>query len=383
MLHLGRFFIMYRILNVMKKVTLLVAVILIVNAPAGAQTAADALKVDDFSFQMVATSRGISPEAVVRLDNNFQILTACIEGKTMEELANEKIPFTQSQLQLMVFWNLLEQVGEKLHTTFPIITPDRTAYIRNTMKSYAATIGKSLDSDIKALTAVLKSQGFENSAYSIIFTYVLGDLTWQKFAEKNIVIKGPITPERPYWNGKMWAITPPRLRQGMSTSLEGDSYSLKFHWNPVLSGKVSVFMSNIELVGQMLNDIEKQGFVQDERVLQMLGPFNIIDSGGKLTVPVIDEAGDNQLARQCSDFALKIRDSFLENVDFSNLTSEAKLLNEFNAFAVAFQEFVREFLPWMVQAGLITEPQILADPNADLSGMHDLVFMTKNKVNRE
>lgn len=368
---------MFRVRSVSKILVIFTAAVSLVSTGLSAQD--EVPNLDDFVFHMVASTRGVMPETIIRLDNNWQILNACIEGKTYQELVEAKIPFTQSQMQIMLMWGLLEGDGAKVKTSFPIITADRTAIIRNSMKAIAENVGAEIIPEVKALATSLATGGNQSNTYSIMYSYILGELVWTKFAEKNIVIKGPVSIDQPFWNGKMWALTPARENRSMSTSLDSDHYSLKFHWNNILSGKVNMFMSAIEVISQMLREMEEFQEIRTKEVITVMSTFNIMDENGKFTIPMIDEDSTAGVSGSCNTLAGKIRDQFLAKVDFSDLTSRAQLMNEFTAFAIGYQEFCREIMPYLVAQNILAKPAILSDPNAGPEGMKELLFMTKYK----
>jgi hypothetical protein len=63
----------------------------------------------------------LSPSQVIKVDNNWEILLACISEKTKNELRSVCITFTESQLLLLQLMRFLDIKDEKLKTKMPIL----------------------------------------------------------------------------------------------------------------------------------------------------------------------------------------------------------------------------------------------------------------------
>ena len=60
----------------------------------------------------MSRERGVRPTDVARMDNNGEILLACLEPVSDEELESRGVKFLRSQLELLVDWNLLDYDAE-------------------------------------------------------------------------------------------------------------------------------------------------------------------------------------------------------------------------------------------------------------------------------
>jgi len=90
---------------------------------------------------VIASTSGTPPDAIINLDNNFQILESCVSGKTIQQLQNEDLFQTFSQIQLLVNWELLLQANTVFTTAFPILDRQKTGFARELLKTNASIIG--------------------------------------------------------------------------------------------------------------------------------------------------------------------------------------------------------------------------------------------------
>jgi hypothetical protein len=50
----------------------------------------------------------------------------------------------------------------------------------------------------------------ERNTYSILFAFIVDGLVWGRFEERELVNKKEITADKPFWDGEVWAFSPPR-----------------------------------------------------------------------------------------------------------------------------------------------------------------------------
>jgi hypothetical protein len=76
---------------------------------------------NSYELSQFIVSAGQSPQQVTKLDNNGELLLACIEGKTRDQLRAAGARFAESQVELLKTWRLLEEQDSVLRTAFPIL----------------------------------------------------------------------------------------------------------------------------------------------------------------------------------------------------------------------------------------------------------------------
>ena len=140
-----------------------------------------------YEVNCYCTTAAQSPESIVRLDNNGDILLALVQGQTREQLRQQGFSFNESQIRLLEDWRLVSEKNDILRSTIPILTPDQTRQLRESMRERARVIGGETREDIGAITRELDSSGREGNAYAILFSYVLDGLVWKGFEEKGLL----------------------------------------------------------------------------------------------------------------------------------------------------------------------------------------------------
>jgi hypothetical protein len=149
----------------------------------------------------------LSPSQVIKIDNNWEILIACISEKTKNELRSMGITFTESQLLLLQLMRFLDIKNEKFETKMPILGSMQTQALRKKVRDLVIKIAPVLMSSITDFKTELKKTNREESIYPLLFSYVLDGLPWKFFYEDDLLFGS--FQEEPIWYGLFWAISPP------------------------------------------------------------------------------------------------------------------------------------------------------------------------------
>ena len=88
-------------------------------------------KYDVVARGKMSRERRVRPVQIARMDNNGEILLACLVAKTVDDLKSDGIKFKQSQLELLVDWALLEYDRKKktYRTTIHVYGTEKAAVI--------------------------------------------------------------------------------------------------------------------------------------------------------------------------------------------------------------------------------------------------------------
>lgn len=238
--------------------------------------------------QFISYSQG-APQNIIDLDNNGEILLACITGKTVDEIKSLGIDFNESQIRLLKDWKLLEEDGKLLKTAFPILNADKTEKLRNFSRNIANTLSPNLSDQIKLLAKELRLLGREKNIYTILFSYVMDDLVWIRFVENKLVTEREVTDEKHFWNGVIWAVYPPRNFSCGTNSISDKGVSLKVNWSEKIIKKMYPFVADWKNLGKMFDDLAEKGKIVNDDAKKVFSPFNLFDSLGQFTVPIIEE----------------------------------------------------------------------------------------------
>ena len=90
---------------------------------------------DEYDFVArgrMSRDRGLRPADIVGMDGNGDILLACLDPKTVEELESGGTKFIRSQLELLTDWGLLKYSAEDetYQTAVHVYGPEKSSAIR-------------------------------------------------------------------------------------------------------------------------------------------------------------------------------------------------------------------------------------------------------------
>ncbi len=106
----------------------------------------------------MSNDRGARPNQIVEMENNGEILLACIKPQTTDQLKSLGISFFLSQLELLIDWNLLEfeRKAKTYKTTIHIFGPEKASAIRGHVHSAVLRLASDLNTDLLSLKTYLK-----------------------------------------------------------------------------------------------------------------------------------------------------------------------------------------------------------------------------------
>jgi hypothetical protein len=309
----------------------------------------------------------LSVDAVVRADNNWSILLACLGGKTREELRAMGLDVTESQLMLlsaMRFVEVKKETGpEKIVTTLPILGVKKKQALIQRVRAVAREVEAALREDLSALVKTLKDAGYEDRAFSILFSAVVDGLVWFPLRDQGFVTEFALTPQRPLFDGIFWAYSPKRdFRCGTNIALGQDVYVV-LNWSDGPREKIQQAFNwtNLHLLH---DDLVQHGRVVHEVLKRELAPYGIFDETGRLTIPVIKMKADDPLFPKCQSLAGKIVTSIGQKLNPDILKEEFGFADKEQAFVVAYHEWMWEFMGYLEERGVLQKPLAFADPGA-------------------
>jgi hypothetical protein len=183
---------------------------------------------------------GATPHSIVRRDDNGVVLFALRNGGTIDELRKGGIAVTESQLSLLLDWQLVKRRGALYTTTMPLIDDSTLSAIQSFVDPLAADFVRSHAAMIRTLVEIITAAGLSEQQYAVLFSYVLDGQMWRKLDTDGAL---PATrPDRrhPFWNGAFWAVQAKRLVPGTNTSTR-DGVTTYRTWNDLSDKAVSAY----------------------------------------------------------------------------------------------------------------------------------------------
>jgi hypothetical protein len=316
----------------------------------------------DWDLICFCNSRVSTPHVVVRMDVNGAILYAARNGITHEQLTRAGVPATSTAIQLLRDWGLLTQRGDTLRTAFPVLGGDRMTALRRDLRVAANAMLPRLRPSVDTITAALAARGTPESAYAVLFSYVLDHLVWDEFGDAADV-PAQIDVEHPFWNGAFWAVSPKRMNAPGTNSYRADSTSILVTWTD----------STLELLRPLQSRASVTSLARALRsttardIPESLRPYALFRRDGSPAFAVVRTGEDDALTRASRSLATQVADGvrvWLRGVDIGErLDARDPQL----ALLVTYHEFMWELLGALEASGAVTKPAILrASPRAEL-----------------
>ena len=338
------------------------------------------LKFSDYDFGQFISSTGYAPQNIIQMDNNAEIVLACLDGKTRNQLKAARISFTESQLVLLVTWKVLEENKSVLKTTFPVMNADQTLRLRDKAKIAARSLAAALRADVVDLVGQLNAQGRRQNAYTILFSYLLDHIVWDLFRENRILEPRSLTVDNPFWDGELWASFPKREFFCGTNTIADKGVALNVNWTEKAIRKMVPFVADWKNFGRMFEDYAAKGFVENEEAKTVFAPFRLFDGQGRFTVPIIDAAENNALYQVSLRIARRVADDAPVLLKIEDLAKEFGFRDAKQALVIGYHELMWALLDELESQELIRKPVAFSNPEkAEAKDIADLVFIVRDK----
>ena len=348
----------------MKKAFLFLCLILLFGIMKGQQN------IDDYDKTCYCS--GKTPHSVLRYDNNWQLLWAFKSGLSKSGLDSLHIPYTDSQLRLLSIFKLIRVEGDKYYTDIPILDSNKTNQLRIRSKEIAESIIPFINNDIKSLVSYLNSTNYSENQFSILFSYILDGLVWDKFEEKKLITPLNLTTSNYPWVGAFWLLTPARKTSHGTNTFSDSTFKIG-----ITSG-CDKLTNGGELINLMLRNYIDKGKVTDENVLKAFGQYYLFNQNGELTIPIIVENNQNELYVLASQIADKICLQLVSNSIFNKVIGDFNFTNKENAVIIMYHEVMWDLLAKIEEIKLIEKPLIITNPSkAEMKDASKLVYIVR------
>lgn len=328
----------------------------------------------DYEYSCYCTLH-VPPDYIIKYENNWELLVALKDWKTLDDLSKLGIKYTQKQLEVLGAMNLIDKQDEKYKTLITISNAEETNEINAKTKEHAKKIVSIIQSDFTEFSKALKEQGFEKNTYTVFFSYIMDNIVWQKFESENILPKNEINAEKPFWDGTVWFNYPKRKFECGTNSNSIENLYAAINWSDI--SKLS--LTDIIDYGAMLNDFKKNSKVTDTIIKGTLVQYGICDESGNFKVPFIKKDTTNTFNICCNHIADKIFNYLVKDVDFSTIEKKYNFQSKGDAIIVMYHNIMWDVLDVLVENGQIKKPNAFTHPdNSTLTDLRDLFFLYEN-----
>jgi hypothetical protein len=309
-------------------------------------------------YHMVCYCSGSTPHSIVKYDNNWEILLALKNGgKSKSDLDSLNIKYTDSQLRILRIYKIIQLVGNKYHLVTPVLDSIQTNGLKIKTKKLAELIMPEIVNEIDSLNAVLYSENLANNQFSILFSYVLDGLVWTKFEKLDIIKPLELTIENSPWTGTFWMLTPHR-----ETKYGTNTYSDSIFEIGITSGLDK--LSNDKVLKVILKNYSEFGRITDQKLIESVKGYKILNAEGTLTIPVIDENYNNKIYRLSDLISGKICLQLTRNPVFKEIIGDLKIVDPEQATIIVYHEVMWDLLSLMIKNKIVTEPKINSEEDA-------------------
>lgn len=313
--------------------------------------------------------RGANPQQIVRMDNNGEILLACVEAKTAGQLASSGLKFAYSQMELLTDWNLLafDRKTKSYRTTIHVYGPEKAPAIRGQVHSTVLQLAGSLDTDLASLKSHLQKTGQEKSLFTILYAYILHAYSMSQFRD-NIYLEPQLSAENPFWNGFAWAVYPIRKFDIGVATLPGRENQFFFVSSNAVPGP------NVQQMMSFVEDVSTDSKVDDPELKKSFSDFGLCNTQGELTVLDLDRDWTAKL----EGMAKKVYTHTIALADSPEMKALLGMETQAQAAMFLHYELRYAFLSHSLETGLIETPIDFDNPdNNSPLDKRNLVFMIR------
>ena len=317
-----------------------------------------------------------TPHKIVSYDNNLQLIKLFNVGLSKKDLDSLNIPYTYSQLKLLQIYNLIRFENNKYYSNIPILDEKQTNQLRIQSKQIANNIIPIIDNDIKDLVAYLSTINRSSNTFSIIASYVIDGLLWEKFEKKKLIQSNSYDSAYP-WSGYFWVLAS-RRNFKYGTNTDTDSTITIALTNGGTYRIMESYYKGEDLIKIMLNNMRVSGKVTDERVIKNFGKYNIFNKQGDIIIPVIIENNQNKLYMLSNQIADKICDLIISNVNIDEYVKAYNFKDKEQALIILSHEIMWDLLSLIDEKKLVEKPIILREPSkAEMKDASDLIYIIR------
>lgn len=328
-------------------------------------------KYDLIARGKMSQDRGKRPVQIARMDNNGDILFSCVEAKTSTQLKSIGIQCRQSQLELLVDWNLLEydRKNKTYRTTIHVYGAEKAAAIRQLVNTGVTQLANTLNSDLAPLKSHLVKINREKNLFAILYGHVLHSYTMHQLREE-IYQKPQLSVEHPFWNGYAWAIYPRKKFPTGVTFLPVEGNQFYF------MSAATMPKLDLRQVMAFVKDVATDNRVDDPELKKSLAAFGLCDNKGTLIIPIFEKEWSTKL----ENMAKKVYAKTIELADSEKMKDLLGMETQAQAAMFLHYEIRYAFLNYLLEQGMIEAPVDFenADNNSPTDG-RNLVFLIKTE----
>ena len=309
--------------------------------------------------------RGYHPFQFIYADNNWEVMQALKEPRTIASLRADGIKVTQSQVMLLNIEGLVANMdNNKFKTVMPIFDSLKTETLRNYSRTVATDLYKDLKPTFKDLASYLLKNKWKDNIYSVVFSYLLDGKVWQKFTSYEGLSKSAT------WSGMCWTLYTPRPFFCGTNSF--GAYSMT--WTKRQPQFVFEKAFDTRFIEKFTSEYNQHGKVEDADILKQALPLGLIQKNGTLRIPVIHEKDSTCVLNILSNkIVYQITNYFGKSDVVDHVQQHLNIASYNEARTILYHEVMWDLLEMMEHDKIITKPSLWNE--GKMSDIHDIVFL--------
>ena len=306
-----------------------------------------------------------SPFTILQLDINLEILLACTNDKTLEQIITSGINCLESQLRLLVDWKLLKQDRKTYKAAIPIIGEKKITLMRLESQTLARRIVSEIQPDLERLEELLNESGRSHSIYPIFIGFILHESIYGDYIAGDLFKKYELTVDNPFWNGIGLIYYPYRdFKFSMLSMPLGNNklFFLSYKDSIGIPSSIRAPFSGFRTLMKLMNDFKDNDKIDDKELYKIYKPYNIIDEQGKLTVTTIKKQKGDKIYDLCSKMTEWIKKTMIAEVNSKKLQKILEIDKTDALFILLYYELRIAILEELEKKGLVGKPLSFEKP---------------------
>jgi hypothetical protein len=360
----------------MKKIITCVVVILVsvfaVNSVCGKIDPKD-YPTDLNDYKLVFDARSpqykISPRTVLEIDSNWSLLYECyFKPMPIEKLTDK---YSKSQIYLLEAMELVSIDSRNMvRTIIPILNKKQIESLRKTVENNVQEVLPKIENNIVQLKKILSAKNNEDNLYPLFYHYIFGNMTRNDIFN-NHQIEWPF--HNNIWRGVFYIIEKTPITKVIfynALSNSTDEFSFCFNFRPLDNSfqtkmckifGVDNFMDINKRAMKISKDYTKYGKVTDQKIIDQLNKYNILDKNGKLTIPVIMKSDDNDLYKVGLKFSRNMIKAF-NKINIQKIKKDYMIKSDNDAYIIVYSCWEYYLHKSLTEKKIIETPKALTDP---------------------
>lgn len=315
------------------------------------QTTAQTKKLKDWDATAFCSYTRYHPFNYINADNNWEILQALQIPATREQLDSLGIKTTDSQMMLLRIEGLLELQEEgRWKSLLPLLDSIQTVKTRTYSLEIATGIYSKIKTDCSTFVKSLQKQNLGENAYSILFSYILDGIAWEKLNSFED-LKNAAT-----WSGECWAFYYHR-----TFSCGTNTYYKEFNvnWTRNQPEFINKELNTQTFIKPLIDEYDQQGKITSDELFNKALSLGIVHNDGTLRIPVINSKDKTS---EFNRYADKITDTIVHHLKDSDIIphfqQQFNISNEKLACTILYHEIIWDLMDLLTKDEIVTLPSV-------------------------